>query len=208
MRIYSKIVTLVGYFVPVLNPMSDSFPISSSITTLFSSPNFYFLCATGLVERWIVRWWFTTLMSIPGMLEGAQTNKSTFSIIGRLAPVPPPQKVKCLSLRPDGNRGLSGLPSSDVWAWVSLLLYPVWGPNTQDQYLELLRGHQQGRDLSLLSPIYLGNTLEWFVGLLRLYRLTHSEVDTLGSGTKWKQLPLGHWWKVVREWCNTVIDNA
>lgn len=61
-----------------MNMEPDSFPTSSSMVSVFSSPTFRFLCATGLVVRRMARRWLTTLVAIPDMSEGAQANKLTF----------------------------------------------------------------------------------------------------------------------------------
>lgn len=48
----------VGYFVPVMNLMSDSLLTSSLMACHFSLPTFRFLYATSFVEGWIARGWF------------------------------------------------------------------------------------------------------------------------------------------------------
>lgn len=54
----------VGYFISLLNPVSDSFPSSSLIDSFF-----YSLYTTSMEEGRTERRWLATLVSILGMLE-------------------------------------------------------------------------------------------------------------------------------------------
>lgn len=68
----------VGYIGYVMNPRLDNLSTFSSMVALFSLTTFCFLCATRLANGLIERWWQTTQVSIAGMLDEVQANKSMF----------------------------------------------------------------------------------------------------------------------------------
>lgn len=72
----TRLANHVRYLIFVMNSKFDSLLISSSMATFFSLPTLYYLCNTSLAEGSAARRLHTTLVLIPGMSEGSQTNKS------------------------------------------------------------------------------------------------------------------------------------
>lgn len=107
-------------------------------------------------------------------------------------------QAKYLFLSPNDREDLSGPHSNLVWVWAFPLPHPVWGPNTQSKYLELLKKwHQQGVTFLLISPIYFDNILEMPVDPLEWYRLTLQGASILSLDRGWLQL--------LPKWCYMVI---
>lgn len=140
----------VGYFICMMNPTLDSFPTSSPMKGLFSSPTFRFLYATGLEEGWMVRRWLTTLVSIPITSDGARANNSTFLMSWSNNSYSSSLEMKFLSLWPDGQKSISEPPLSPLWEWAFVLLCLVGGP-TLEVIIWNFKWGTSGRESSSLS---------------------------------------------------------